>query len=74
MPQRTANRRPCLAHERHWVNHNGDVNRHVDVNLENAWLESLNALEAFDLRSICEGHPPGTEAKGGPRPHIYFIL
>jgi hypothetical protein len=44
----------------------------VDINLEDAWLESLNALEAFDLRSICEGHPPGTEAQGGPHPHIHL--
>jgi hypothetical protein len=73
MPQRTANRRrPSRPHERLWVNHTGDVSYNVDINLEDAWLESLNALEAFDLRSICEGHPRGTEAQGGAHPHIHL--
>lgn len=28
----------------------------VDRNLEDDWLERLNALQAFELLSICEGH------------------
>lgn len=49
--------------ERIWNNCN------VDKNLENAWLETLNSLQLFNLISICEGHVEGR----GPfssRPHI----
>lgn len=31
-------------------------NRYVDSNLQEHWLEKLNALKVFDLISICEGH------------------
>ncbi len=37
-------------HERQWHDYC------VDKNLEDQWLEALNALHAFKLISICEGH------------------
>ena len=61
-------RRKCLRcdpHEREWLG------RCVDMNLKDSWLESLNALTAFDLISICEGHVTGGRGVGGsPFPHI----
>jgi hypothetical protein len=38
------------THQRRWNN------RHVDFNLDDSWLERLNALNLFNLISICEGH------------------
>jgi len=37
---------------------NGDEDRWypVDVHLEDEWLNKLNSLKVFELRSICEGH------------------
>ena len=44
----------CQSHEKRWGN------LCVDKNLEDRWLEDLNHLSAFNLISICEGHPaPG---------------
>jgi hypothetical protein len=64
MPQ-NGPRRPCRDYERAWRNHC------VDRNLEDSWLEALNALEAFDLISICEGH---ISERSRLRPHINLRL
>ncbi|MDD2944174.1 MAG: hypothetical protein PHC51_14570 [bacterium] len=58
-PTRQAGIRPARPQrepregERLWNGHN------VDKNLEDVWLVKLNSLKAFDLISICEGHPNG---------------
>ncbi len=52
--RRKAVRRPrqeCREDQRRWRD------RCVDKNVDDLWLESLNDLNAFDLISICEGHP-----------------
>lgn len=38
------------TYERSWKN------KYVDANLEDSWLDCLNALNLFILVSICEGH------------------
>ena len=54
----------CSPHEREWRGHC------VDMNLEDPWLKSLNALIALDLISICEGHVTGGRGVGSQSPHI----
>lgn len=49
-PMRRRPPRRCRGHERNWKTYC------VDRNLDDAWLESLNSLDAFNLISICEGH------------------
>ncbi len=59
--------RQCRDLERPWRNHC------VDRSLEDTWLEALNALGAFTLISICEGHT--SERSNSPRsPHINLRL
>lgn len=60
--------RQCREYERFWRGHC------VDRNLDDGWLEALNALDAFNLISICEGHV--TERPNSPRarPHINLRL
>lgn len=58
----------CLPHERRWRNYC------VDKNLKDEWLERLNALEAFDLISICEGHGSGTDEESRRLPHFNLRL
>ena len=67
LPRRTA-RRECRDHEREW---RGFC---VDQNLEDDWLEHLNALEAFVLISICQGHYDGRSEPSGTPPHIKLRL
>ncbi len=45
-----ANVKACKPHERLWENFC------VDRNLEDPWLERLNALTTLNLINICEGH------------------
>jgi len=69
MANRTSHRsRHCREHERLWRD------RCVDRNLEDGWLESLNALTSLELISICEGHAtPGHNRLRG-RPGINLRL
>jgi hypothetical protein len=67
LPRRTA-RRECRDHEREW---RGFC---IDQNLEDDWLERLNALEAFGLISICEGHCDGRSEPPRTPPHIKLRL
>lgn len=46
----------------------------VDENLEDDWLEHLNALKAFDLISICEGHSNRQQVPARTSPHIRLRL
>ena len=58
---------PKNIRKRRWRGYN------VDIHLKLDWLESLNGLKAFDLRSICEGHPNSADLdKNGP--HIIISL
>jgi len=59
-----AGRESCGDGKRLWRSHI------VDAGLRDAWLGTLNALQVFDLISICEGHP--TLARNALRsiPHI----
>jgi hypothetical protein len=61
-PRRRA--RSCREHERPWRGYC------VDRNLEDAWLERLNAFRSFDLISICAGHPADSGTRRSTRPHI----
>jgi hypothetical protein len=61
-------RRRCRSYQREWRGHC------VDMNLEDAWLESLNSLIAFDLISICEGHRIGREGRGRRHAHVNLRL
>jgi hypothetical protein len=67
MLTRKTPRRKCKAHEREW---NGFC---VDKNLEDDWLERLNALAALNLISMCEGHDSDRRSSHG-RPHIKLRL
>ncbi len=64
MPERGL-RRPCRDDERMWRNHC------VDRNLDDRWLEALNALHSFTLINICEGHG---SRRANSHPHIYVRL
>jgi len=55
------------THQRRWNN------KHVDINLDDSWLERLNALELFNIISICEGHSCG-EHPYDKQPHINLRL
>jgi len=46
----------------------------VDINLDDVWLETLNALRVFDLISICEGHVSGGRSLNSNRPHLNFRM
>lgn len=61
-------RRQCRDYERAWRGHC------VDQNLADGWLEALNALEAFRLISICEGHASDASHSLRSRPHINLRL
>ena len=65
---RRISRRECREHERRW----GD--KCVDRNLADEWLERLNALEAFNLVGICEGHSEQRPGSSGRYPHIVLRL
>ena len=67
MPNRIR-RRECRDHERVWRDHC------VDRNLKDAWLEVLNDLAAFDLKSVCEGHVSERTNNDRARPHINLRL
>lgn len=67
LPKRTPRRR-CRDHEREW---RGFC---VDRNLEDDWLECLNALDTFDLISICEGHCSHQAEPSRTPPHIKMRL
>lgn len=58
----------CRQHQRRWRDYN------VDKNLKDEWLERLNDLKAFDLRSICEGHPNGRYLTYRSFSHITLVL
>ena len=66
--QHSRPRRECRDYERIWRG------RCVDRNLEDAWLEALNALAVFDLISICEGHVSEQPNRLRGRPHINLRL
>jgi len=57
-------RRNPRPHERLWKD------RCVDKNLKDEWLIRLNALQAFNLVSICEGH----DSPARRPPHIHLRL
>lgn len=68
-PLRTLHRdRQCREHERSWRG------RCVDRDLEDGWLEALNALKALNLISICEGHVAERPNSPRVRPHINVRL
>ncbi len=60
--------RHCREHERLWRD------RNVDRNIEDGWLETLNALTALNLISICEGHATSAHNRRRSRPHINLRL
>ena len=57
-------RRSCHDNERLW---RGFC---VDKELQNSWLDQLNLLKAFELISICEGHPTESRRSLRSAPHI----
>ena len=56
--------RNCRPHERKWQRWC------VDRGLKDEWLVKLNALQAFRLVSICEGHARDQRGSGNACPHI----
>ncbi|MFH1022879.1 MAG: hypothetical protein V1809_05780 [Planctomycetota bacterium] len=46
----------------------------MDKHLEDAWLETLNALHVFEIASVCEGHPNTPPKLYGDRPEIILRL
>jgi len=68
MAPRRVSPRKCGPLEREWRG------RCVDKNLDDEWLEQLNALRFFDLISICEGHFSGDDRSSGTPPHIKLRL
>ena len=68
MTLRRLPRRKCRDSEREW---RGFC---VDRNLEDEWLERLNALRVFDLISICEGHFNRQQEPARTSPHIRLRL
>jgi hypothetical protein len=60
--------RECRDHQRMWRTHC------VDRNLEDAWLEAMNALEVFDLVSICEGQVSQRPSSRRSMPHVNLRL
>jgi len=67
LPKKTS-RRKCRDHEREW---RGFC---VDRHLEDDWLARLNALDTFDLISICEGHCGRHVEPSSMPPHIKLRL
>ena len=57
-------RRACDPGKRLWRVHQ------VDEGLENDWLYRLNALNVFELTSICQGHPSAQRSALRSYPHI----
>ena len=68
MTIRRTTHRECRDNEREWQGFC------VDKNLEDEWLERLNALKAFDLISICEGHRNRQQQPAITAPHIRLRL
>ena len=68
MPQRQGPHRQCRDFEREWQD------RCVDRGLEDSWLDRLNRLTAFDLISVCEGHPSRQSDAHSTMPHIKLRL
>lgn len=58
----------CQDHERRWRD------RCIDKNLQDVWLERLNALKNFNMVSICEGHHRLYKNPSSKYPHINLRL
>jgi cation transport regulator ChaC len=61
-------RRECDPGKRLWRAYQ------VDEGLENEWLHRLNALQVFELTSICEGHESTQRISLRSSPHIILRL